>query len=118
MKKNQQTPAVLSISKVHQLLNLKKPSNPLVSVIDFADINIDLEEIGNILTYNFYYISLIKNCDGFKYGQQHYDFDEGTMIFIAPNQVIKVQEGRYINAEGCMLLIHPDFSKAIPFSQP
>lgn len=101
----------LTISKVHKALNLQKPSNPLVSVIDFKDISIDLQEIGNIFTYNFYYISFIKNCDGFGYGQQHYDFEEGTMSFIAPNQIIKVENERFANAEGCMLLIHPDFFK-------
>lgn len=114
MKKNQPVPTILSISKVHQVLNLKKPDNPLVSVIQFKDISIDLEEIGHIITYNFYYISFIKNCDGFSYGQQYYDFDEGTMSFIAPNQVIKVEKERFTSAEGCMLLIHPDFFKGNP----
>jgi AraC-type DNA-binding domain-containing proteins len=114
MKKYQQVPASLSISKVHQILGLNKPTNPLVSVIDFKDISIDLEGIGNILTYNFYYISFIKNCDGFSYGQQYYDFEEGTMSFIAPNQVIKVEKERFENAEGCMLLIHPDFFNGNP----
>lgn len=104
----------LSISKVHKALNIQKPSNPLVSVIDFKDISIDLHEIGNIFTYNFYYISFIKNCDGFGYGQQHYDFEEGTMSFIAPNQIVKVERERFANAEGCMLLIHPDFFKGNP----
>jgi hypothetical protein len=73
-----------------------------------------LGEIGNVLTYNFYYISFIKNCDGFSYGQQHYDFAEGTMSFIAPNQVIKVEKSRFENSEGYMLLIHPDFFRGNP----
>jgi hypothetical protein len=47
-----------------------------------------------------------------KYGQQQYDFDEGTMFFGSPNQVFGIEHAPRNQAEkrsGWMLLIHPDF---------
>lgn len=45
------------------------------------------------------------------YGQQEYDFDEGVMYFMAPNQVLRVEQGQNDSADrsGWILLIHPDF---------
>lgn len=122
MKRKPHTPAILSISKVHQLLKLKKPTNPLVSVIDIAETNMDVKEIESTVTYNFYSITLKKNCDGFGYGQQHYDFDEGVMSFIAPQQVIHVpskqdlEEAVRPKPEGLMLIVHPDFFQHYPLA--
>lgn len=88
MKNKTHPPTILSILTVHQLLKLKKPTNPLVSVINLSTINIDIDEVERRLAYNFFSIALKKNCDGFGYGQHHYDFDEGVMSFVAPQQVI------------------------------
>ncbi|KAA2223652.1 helix-turn-helix domain-containing protein [Chryseobacterium sediminis] len=109
MKNKINPPQVLSISKVHQLLKLKKPTNPLVSVIDLSTINIDTNEIEKTISYNFFSIALKKNCDGFGYGQQHYDFDEGVMSFIAPQQIVTPQKNVKLEPEGLLLIVHPDF---------
>lgn len=116
MKRKPHPPSILSISTVHQLLKLKKPSNPLVSVIDLSDTNIDAEEIERSLTYNFYSIALKKNCDGFHYGQRYYDFDEGVMSFIAPQQVIHLEESVRPKPEGLLLIVHPDFFQNYPLA--
>lgn len=114
MRKKIHPPEILSISNIHRLLNLKKPTNPLVCVIDLADIDIDTVEMERSLTYNFYNITLKKNCEGFRYGQQYYDFVEGVMSFVAPNQVLQIEERGHTKMEGYMLLIHPDFFKGNP----
>jgi AraC family transcriptional regulator, transcriptional activator of pobA len=61
---------------------------------------------------DFYSIALKKNFDAkVKYGQQAYDFDEGVLFFISPNQVfsIEVDKSKVSKLSGWMLLIHPDF---------
>ena len=116
MKRKSHPVEILSISKVHQMLNLKKPANPLVSVIDLADTNIGAEEIERSLAYNFYSVALKKNCEGFRYGQQHYDFDEGVMSFIAPQQVMHLDEAVHPKPEGIMLIVHPDFLTSHPLA--
>jgi AraC-like DNA-binding protein len=44
-----------------------------------------------------------------RYGQQHYDFDEGVMSFFAPNQVVITEIRDDWDLKGLWLVIHPDF---------
>lgn len=98
-----------SIPELHSVMGLKKPSNPLISVINLGDIDSDKGESIKSLVYNFYTISLKKNFDGkVKYGQQYYDFDSGTMTFYAPEQKVIVEEYSPSKLEGWMLVFHPD----------
>ncbi|AZA76460.1 AraC family transcriptional regulator [Chryseobacterium sp. G0186] len=117
MKNKINPPQVLTISKVHQLLKIKKPTNPLVSVIDLSTITIDTDEIEKKISYNFFSIALKKNCDGFGYGQQHYDFNEGVMSFIAPEQIISPDKKVDIQPEGMLLIVHPDFFRHYPLAK-
>lgn len=105
---------IKTISDFHKLRGLPEPEHPLISIIDYASIKntIDAVEISWIL--DFYQISVKRGIDGrFKYGQNEYgfDFEEGVMFFIAPNQVFKIQLDQKSEAKrsGWMLLIHPDF---------
>ena len=70
--------------------------------------------------YDFYFIALKRNCNvKLKYGQQQYDFDEGTMFFIAPNQVFGIEHGKdeTLKQSGWLLLIHPDFLWNTPLAK-
>ncbi|MAZ27565.1 MAG: AraC family transcriptional regulator [Cytophagaceae bacterium] len=109
-----QAQRIKTISEFHQLRGLPKPEHPLISIIDYHSIKrpIEGEEINWI--FDFYQISVKRGIDGkFRYGQQEYDFDfdEGVMFFIAPNQVFNIQVDKNSKTEksGWMLLIHPDF---------
>lgn len=56
-----------------------------------------------------------------KYGQQYYDFDKGTMNFIAPRQVqsLTIADIRQMRLEcghGYMLMFHPDFLHGHPLA--
>jgi AraC family transcriptional activator of pobA len=101
---------IKSISEFHQLRGLPKPEHPLISVVNIQDITkVDMYIKHFIL--DFYSISL-KRIVGvnYKYGQQDYDFDNGAMFFMAPNQVMGFTLGENAVApSGWMLLIHPDF---------
>lgn len=115
-----QTLRIKTISEFHQLRGLPKPEHPLISIVDFATLKrpTDIDEVSWI--FNFYQISVKRGIDGkFKYGQQEYDFDEGVMFFIAPNQVFKIQVDSQstIKRSGWMLLIHPDFFWNTPLAK-
>lgn len=107
-----QTKRIKTISEFHRLRGLPKPENPLLSVVDYKAI-VRPENISDVnWILDFYQISLKRGVDAkLKYGQQQYDFDEGIMFFISPNQVFRIEPGSNSNAEksGWMLLIHPDF---------
>lgn len=109
-----QTRRIKSISEFHQLRGLPKPEHPLISIVDYTAIKrpADIEEVNWI--FDFYQISVKKGIDGkFKYGQHEYgfDFDEGVMFFIAPNQVFRIEIDIHSTKKrsGWMLLVHPDF---------
>jgi len=109
---NTQPLRIKTISEYHRVMGLPKPEHPLISVINMESIK---REPGNeplSMVFDFYSISLKRNCNTkIKYGQQEYDFNEGVMFFISPNQVfgIEVEKDAIVKRSGWMLFIHPDF---------
>ena len=103
---------IKTISEYHQFQRLPKPEHPLISVIDLETIKGSSENITENLVFDFYSISLKRNCNvKIRYGQQQYDFDEGIMFFMAPNQIFGIErgEGETRKRSGWLLFIHPDF---------
>nr|WP_256999006.1 helix-turn-helix domain-containing protein [Draconibacterium orientale] len=49
------------------------------------------------------------NCGDLRYGCNYYDYDEGTLIFLAPNQVIGENKDYQYQPQGKALVFHPDF---------
>src|SRR6218665_4230256 len=117
MKKEELTPVRFnSISELHRALGFPKPLHPLVSLVDYADIKTPHDELPKALLLNFYKISYKKNLTGkIKYGQQYYDFDEGGLSFVAPNQIISGGEEEQ-DYSGYTLLIHSDFMRNYPLA--
>ena len=102
---------IKSIAEYHKRNGLAKPQHPLVSVINFNDISYKSNPSLNV-THGFYCIALKHLIDGkMKYGQQEYDFDEGVLAFIAPNQIMRIESGvnQQFNHSGWLLIFHPDF---------
>jgi len=117
---NVKTHRIKTISEFHQLRGLPTPEHPLISIVDYAAIKRppDISEINWVC--DFYNISLKRGLDAkLKYGQQEYDFDEGLMFFISPNQVFRVAAEPNASSErsGWMLLIHPDFLWNTPLAK-
>ncbi len=106
------TKRIKTISEFHRSRGLPKPEHPLVSIVDYKAIQrpADIGEVNWVL--DFYQVSLKRGINGkLKYGQQEYDFDEGVMFFIAPNQVFRIEADAHTaeDRSGWMLLMHPDF---------
>lgn len=105
-----------SISELHRALGLPKPLHPLVSLVDYGDVTADTEEIAKGMVLNFYKISFKKHFKGsIRYGQSHYDFDEGGLSFISPGQVISVTDAE-ADYGGSTLLFHKDFIRSYPLA--
>jgi AraC family transcriptional activator of pobA len=103
-----------SISEMHTVLGFPKQLHPLISLVNYADIKTPFEEWPKAIVPNFYKISFKKNTTGkITYGQGYYDFDEGGLTFISPNQVIACVDDEQ-DLSGYTLLIHPDFLRGYP----
>ncbi|SNR16774.1 helix-turn-helix domain-containing protein [Tenacibaculum jejuense] len=100
------------ILEYHKLAGLKAPEHPLISLINYDEVNYP-DNIKEIKWRQDYFTVGLKRNVAYKffYGQQEYDFDEGVMTFIAPNQVMSLAENPNLNTKpsGWLLLIHPDF---------
>jgi len=103
---------IKSIGEFHRFRGLSLPEHPLLSVIDYASIKHSIENNSMSWVLDFYAISLKKAVHTkFRYGHQQCDFDEGSLFFMAPNQVFSVEVNKDhtpVNS-GWLLLIHPDF---------
>tara|TARA_Y100001001_G_scaffold150626_1_gene161458 strand:- start:3582 stop:4493 length:912 start_codon:yes stop_codon:yes gene_type:complete len=98
-----------SITELHKLFGLPKPDHPLISVIDFESLKFDDQEIWNSFYYDFYCVACKKGSLGnFRYGQGHYDFDEGIMSFTKPGQLFSVTHVTDDPVSGYMLIFKPD----------
>jgi len=106
-----------SLSGVHKVLGIPAPLHPLVSLINNADNSVDLDKLPNPHILSFYKIAYKQNFHGkFKYGQHYYDFDEGGMFFVSPNQ-ITAHDGLSKDQSGYTLLFHPDFLLGYPLAK-
>lgn len=109
---------IKTISQYHALRGLPAPQHPLISVVSMEVEAKHLEDTSLVL--DFYSVSLKRGLNGkLKYGQQEYDFDEGVMFFISPNQVTRYEEDKNNATEqsGWVLLIHPDFFWNTPLAK-
>src|SRR5262249_12047255 len=72
------------------------------------------------ITSSLYSISLKRGTScGLRYGRHHYDFQAGSVIFLAPGQsVIPVADARELEeeGEGWTLMFHPDLIRASPLA--
>ena len=104
--------SVKTIDEYHKLMGYGKPLHPLISIINLSDIRkLPFSEPVNLI-YDFYCVTLKKNnCLKFTYGQQDYDFKDGTMFFMSPRQVFGFNTNNQVMEKptGWALLIHPDF---------
>ena len=109
MKNERSSHRFNSLSMLHKALDMPAPMHPLVTLINNADGAIPLEKLPSPHILNFYKISYKMNFQGkFKYGQHYYDFDEGGMFFVSPNQITG-SHGPLTDQSGYTLLFHPDF---------
>ena len=91
----------------YNIFNNNETLHPLVSVIDFS--KADPRE-GSRMYFGFYTI-ILKDviCGDMVYGRHTYDYQEGTLVFIAPGQVAGVKSnGEIYQPKGHGLVFHPD----------
>lgn len=98
-----------SIADLSRLMN-ENDFHPLVAVVDFSQTTDHIQEETRIIT-DFYSVMFKNYCkSALTYGRKAIDFDEGSLICMAPNQVITIDteiEPRD-NPLGWGLFFHPD----------
>jgi len=105
-----------SLSQLHKAMGQAAPSHPLISIMNYGDARFDPKDFEQGIILNFYKISFKTRFSGkLKYGQGFYDFEAGGMSFIAPGQLLKMQDEE-ADYSGMTLHIHPDFLRSYPLN--
>jgi AraC family transcriptional activator of pobA len=106
------TPKVVkleSITEIHRMLDIPGPAHPLITLLDTREERVSLSRLPVSYVTTLYKISFVSKLGGqFRYGQGYYDFDEGSMIFTAPHQIVG-STAIYKGNEGYSLIFHQDF---------
>ena len=95
-----------SVQDYNELLGVETV-HPLVSVVDFSE----LESVRHCLKNFGFYCIFLKHidCGPLLYGRNQYDYQEGTLVFIAPGQVAGVDDDKVsYRYKGWCLMFHPD----------
>jgi AraC family transcriptional activator of pobA len=87
--------------------NNQETLHPLVSLVDLSKAD---PRPSRRLSYGFYTIFLKQiRCGDLRYGLKNYDYQEGTLIFLAPGQAIgENNEEMFYQPQGLALVFHPD----------
>lgn len=106
MKKITQLNSVEAYNKMRGV----KTMHPLITVLDLSKATSMPAQTFNFNLYAIYLKEL--KCGELKYGRTTYDYQDGTMIFIAPGQVMQVMPNvKTFEPLGWALLFHPDLIK-------
>ena len=106
-----------SISSLQHRMGMPAPLHPLITVADYDCTPIDLVDAGSWYMLDFYKITLKRNFTGsIKYGPGTYDFKEGGMAFLAPDQRVQ-KSGNLNDYQGYVLYFHPDLLQGYPLAQ-
>ena len=104
----------------YNALNNHETLHPLVSVINFSKANPRSwgGEKNVKLDFGFYCIFLKDvKCGDLKYGRNYYDYQEGTLVFVAPGQVLEIEnDGKVYQPKGHALVFHPDLIHGTPLA--
>lgn len=101
---------IIKIKSVGEYSELRgvETLHPLINVMDYRDLK--------TLTpgsYNFgFYCVFFKDtkCGDLRYGKETYDYQEESLLFVAPGQILTVD--KYppgVKPKGKMIIFHPDF---------
>lgn len=106
-----------SLSETLQAMGLPKPVHPLVTLIDGINNKITIKGSNVSRLTTLYKIAYTNKMTGkMQYGQGYYDFDEGGLLFAAPNQLIGGGTSDMV-LSGYTLLVHPDFLWNYPLAK-
>lgn len=91
----------------YNTFNNNETLHPLVSVVDLSKAN---PRQGSQMYFGFYTIFLKDvKCGDLVYGRHTYDYQEGTLVFLAPGQVAGVNSnGETYQPKGYALVFHSD----------
>lgn len=99
-----------TLDELFKALDLPSPKHPLISIVDFRKTPITIALPNVKVVCGFYQIGFKGGGPGsIKYGRERYDYQDGSMMYIAPNQVLEYGDIDYKDYDqNWMLVISPE----------
>lgn len=100
---------ILKLDHVYQYNDLlgQETLHPLVSVIDMSKCR-PMPHSRQRLGFYTIFLKEVK-CGDLRYGRNYYDYQEGTLVFVAPGQIVGFEDnGEIFQPRGWALMFHPD----------
>jgi AraC-like DNA-binding protein len=100
----------------YNAFNNHETRHPLVSVVDLSKAN---PRQGSRMYFGFYTVFLKDvKCGDLHYGRHTYDYQEGTLVFLAPGQVAGLNSnGETYQPKGHALIFHADLIHGTPLGR-
>jgi AraC-like DNA-binding protein len=116
---NRKLYSIDTVSELHKISGLPQPQHPLISLVDYSQVEYQIEESEISWIQALYFIGFKRDLQGkLHYGQSQYDFDGGLLCFIAPRQLVKMIIEKYDKKpSGYLLAFHPDFIWNTPLAK-
>lgn len=97
---------VATIAEYNEMLGVET-LHPLVSVIDLSKAK-PMRHMRHTFSFYTVYLKDEKNCE-LIYGRQHYDYRKGSVVCLAPGQVIGIEDtGEVFQPQGWALCFDPE----------
>lgn len=101
---------VATITEYNNILGVET-LHPLVSVIDLSKAK-PMRHMRHTFSFYTIYLKEVK-CGDLIYGRQRYDYQEGTVVCLAPGQVIGIEDnGETFQPKGWALCFDPDLIRS------
>lgn len=98
-----------TVNQYSQLFN-NTTLHPLISFVDLE--KSDLLKRTKFMMNIYAIIIKETNCGDLRYGNKYYDYEEGTVVFLSPRQIVTQEpEGELHQPYGKALVFHPDLIK-------
>ncbi len=104
-----------TIAEYNDMLGIET-LHPAVSVIDLSKAR-PMKHLRHTFSFYVMYLKDEKNCD-LIYGRQQYDYQKGSVVCLAPGQVIGIEDtGEIVQPKGWALCFHLDIIRGTPLGR-
>lgn len=91
----------------YNAFNQQETLHPLVTVVDMSTASPRRKTSQYLGCYGIFLKEVV--CGDLRYGKEYYDYQEGTLVFMAPGQIFTVEnDGELYQPKGHAMVFHPD----------
>jgi len=110
---------IQSLTDMFRIMEMPSPKHPLIAIVDYSRTPFTTKVPRFKVVCDFYQITIKSDKNGFlKYGRESYDYQEGSLVYLAPEQVVEYDSSDSDVVEsGWSLFFHADLFRTFPLGR-